>query len=107
MSATNTGNLVPAGEEHVEKEPKDEDRVRDVLHPVDLLREVDVRDAAQLACILHIKRICFLSEKLTVHRTHMRHSKAILPVFQICIHFIRICIRIQHFRLNTDPDPGF
>ncbi len=35
------------------------------------------------------------------------------PVFRIRIHLIRIRIRIQHFRLNTDPDrdpirsPGF
>jgi DNA-directed RNA polymerase I subunit RPA2 len=28
----------------------------------------------------------------------------IMPVLRICIHFIRI--RIQHFRLNTDPYPG-
>jgi zinc transporter ZupT len=27
------------------------------------------------------------------------------PVFRIRIHFIRI--RIQHFKLNTNPDPGF
>ncbi len=26
---------------------------------------------------------------------------------RIRIHFIRIRIQIQHFRLNTDPDPGF
>jgi hypothetical protein len=55
-------NLVPAGEEHIEKESEDEDGVGDVLHPVDLLREVDVRDTAQLACILRIIRICFLLE---------------------------------------------
>ncbi len=28
-----------------------------------------------------------------------------LPGLLIRIHFLRI--RIQHFRLNTDPDPGF
>ncbi len=28
-----------------------------------------------------------------------------VPVFRIRIHLISI--RIQHFRLNTDPDPGF
>jgi hypothetical protein len=27
------------------------------------------------------------------------------PVFRIRIHLIRI--RVQHFKLNTDPDPGF
>jgi hypothetical protein len=29
----------------------------------------------------------------------------LLPVFRILINLIRIRIRIQHFRLNTDPDP--
>jgi hypothetical protein len=28
-------------------------------------------------------------------------------VFRIRIHLIRIRIRIQHFRLNTDPNQGF
>jgi hypothetical protein len=29
-----------------------------------------------------------------------------IPELWIHIHVIRIWIRIQHFRLNTDPDPG-
>ncbi len=29
------------------------------------------------------------------------------PGLRIRIHLIRTRIRIQHFRLNTDPDPGF
>jgi hypothetical protein len=33
------------------------------------------------------------------------HTRYLLPVFRIPIHLIRI--RIQQFRLNTDPDPGF
>ncbi len=35
----------------------------------------------------------------------MPHHLPPIPVFRIRIPLIRI--RIQHFRLNTDPDPGF
>ncbi len=33
----------------------------------------------------------------------MFHVSYLFPRFRVCIHLIRI--RIQHFRLNTDPDP--
>ncbi len=33
-------------------------------------------------------------------------SNTAVAGLRIRIHFIRIRIRIQHFRLNTDPDPG-
>ncbi len=36
---------------------------------------------------------------------HSRYTTTYLPVFRIWIHWFRI--RIQHFRLNTNPDPGF
>ncbi len=34
-----------------------------------------------------------------------QHTVLSNPVFRIRVHWVRI--RIQHFRLNTDPDPGF
>jgi hypothetical protein len=39
-----------------------------------------------------------------VHTKQGKITKNV-SVFRIRIHLIRI--RIQHFRLNTDPDPGF
>ena len=40
--------LLPTREEHVAEEPEDKDSVGDILHPVDLLREVNVGDPAQV-----------------------------------------------------------
>jgi hypothetical protein len=47
-----------------------------------------------------------------VRRTHLcfrfrldQNCHGLVAVFRIRIHFIRIQIRFQHFRLNTDPDP--
>ncbi len=36
-----------------------------------------------------------------------RQSKYLVPVFRIRIHWVRIRVSIQHFRLNNYPDPGF
>ncbi len=57
-------------------------------------------------CFFLILRVCIPSMFLSVMklRTKTRHLQ---PVFRIRIHLIRIRDRIKHFRLNTDPDPGF
>ncbi len=59
---------------------------------------------------------CPNQTQLMVHNTQPLQScqlralldKVVLaPGLRIRIHFIRIRIQLQHFRLNTDPDPGF
>jgi hypothetical protein len=57
------------------------------------------------------EKFCLMiqSYQLTLNHCHFGSATLIFPVCRIRIYSIRIWIRIriQHFRLNSDPDPGF
>jgi hypothetical protein len=45
-------------------------------------------------------------QQMQQHQLHIQDSFPLQAGLRIRIHFFRIRIQIQHFRLNTDPDPG-
>jgi serine/threonine protein kinase len=49
--------------------------------------------------------LCMLEMATSGRMAGVQSSALSSPGFRIRIHLIRIRIRIQHFRLNTDPDP--